>query len=124
MIAAGVVLALAAPAAGQAAPRCEAPAPKFDAGSKFAGEVRQVIDHQTLCVGRAPNPDTWVKVQLTDLAEVERPGWRARSALRRVALGKYAVCTVSRPDYAETDPVPAVCRVAGVSVGGRARKAN
>lgn len=122
LIAAAFVLGFGLPAAAHAAPGCSGDAPKFKQGAKFAGEVRQIIDGQTICVGRAANPQTWIKVRLSDLNGVTNPsGWNARRALRRLGLGKYAVCTVShRPDSNRpAAPVAAVCRVAGVSLAGR-----
>lgn len=123
-LAAALVLGLGLPAAAHAAPECRAAAPKFDPGAKFAGEVRQVIDGQTLCVGRAPHPETWIRVRLSDLdARQPKARW-ARNALRRVAQDKYAVCTVSGDRYTAADPVPAICRVAGVTIAGRVKKAT
>ena len=126
LLAAVVLGALALPAAAQAA-ACRDQTPKFAPGAKFAGDVRHIIDGQTICVGRARNPETWIRVRLADLGDLKRPAsWSAKRTLSRLSLGKYAVCTVSRRTRAQSpaQPVTAVCRVAGVSLAGRVRKAN
>lgn len=93
-----LLLTVVATAAVMASPpamaACQETSPAFARGAKFAGEIRDIIDGQTICVGRTPDPDAWVRVRLSDM-DLKNPGSRsARRALSRLGLGKYAVCTI------------------------------
>ncbi|HEX6859952.1 MAG TPA: hypothetical protein VF138_07100 [Caulobacteraceae bacterium] len=117
--AAAFVLVMGLPLAARAASCPEQP-PVFSAGAKFAGEVRQVLDGRTICIGHSRAESSWFAVRLVDLHPDKPTSRGARRALGREGLGKYVVCTVAAPsDPTASTPLPAVCRVAGVSLGLR-----
>ena len=115
---------------GQAlADPCEAPVAGFRAGQAFAGTVRYVGDGDSICVGSAANPASWIEVRLADFyaPELREPGGEAaRSAMIGMARGRSAQCTAVSGDHGRVvsyDRVIAVCRVGGVSLGDMMRRA-
>lgn len=119
-----IMFSWAAPA--QADP-CEGPLPSA-AGQKFEGLVRYVGDGDSLCVGQAADPGTWIEVRLADFdaPELHAPeGRRAKALLEQVAFGHRARCE-ARPGRSgrviSHDRVIAVCRVDGRSIGDLLRE--
>lgn len=113
--------ALLAPTVALADP-CEAPLPR--AGAPFAGTVRYVGDGDSLCVGNASDPKTWIEVRVADFhaPELHAPGGReAKSALERIAFGKPIQCVAGKRSY---DRVVANCSVSGTSVADLMRRAG
>lgn len=112
---------ISAPGLAQADP-CEAPLPRK--GEAFAGQVRYVGDGDSLCVGRSPDPATWVEVRVADFyaPELSDPGGReAKAALERIAMGRRAACIAGHRSW---DRVVAVCEIGGRSVGDLMRSAG
>ena len=94
---------------------CEADLPKR--GTSFTGEVRYIVDGDSLCVGTNANPRTWIEVRLADFfaPELSKPGGEAAKAtLRGIAYGRNVVCRAGRRSY---DRVVARCTLSGRSVG-------
>ena len=88
---------LCAPAVAFADP-CEGPLPRT-AGAEFSGVVRYVGDGDSLCVGNASDPSTWIEVRLADFNAPELHadgGAAARIALERLAMGQNAQCVATR----------------------------
>lgn len=114
-----IMFSWAAPA--QADP-CEGRLPSA-AGQKFEGLVRYVGDGDSLCVGQAGDPRTWIEVRLADFdaPELHAPeGRRAKALLKQVAFGRRAECEAHRGHGGRVisyDRVIAVCRVDGRSIG-------
>lgn len=103
---------------------CEADLPR--PGTSFEGPVRYVGDGDMLCVevGGRSQGSTWIEVRVADFSapELNQPGgMAARDTLRRIAMGRRAVCSAGRRSY---DRVVAVCRIGGVSVGDLMRQAG
>jgi micrococcal nuclease len=122
-----VGLALASPAA---ADPCKAipdkgPMPAYlKPGSTFSGPVSYVGDGDSLCVALGPSPTDWVEVRIADFyaPELHEPGGKeAKGALERFAKGRRVECVAQHRSY---DRVVAVCRLQGVSLGGRMRAAG
>lgn len=111
-----VAAALALPAR---ADPCEAPLPRR--GTTFAGPVTYIGDGDSLCV---TTPAGQVEVRLADFnaPELPEPGGReARDTLRRLVMGRRAVCRAGRRSY---DRVVALCEVGGTSIGDLMRRAG
>lgn len=108
---------------------CEAPLPSRE-GATFSGTVKYVGDGDSLCVGTGNNGDQWIEVRLADFdaPELHSPGGQqGKTFLESQALGKAAVCTVTKGRNGKTisyDRVIAVCRVGGTSIGDLLRKAG
>jgi endonuclease YncB( thermonuclease family) len=109
---------------------CTAPVNHFRPGDRFVGQVRYVGDGDSICIGRSPNPRTWVEVRLADFyaPELHAPGgeW-AKATMMRLARGRMAMCTAQIGDHGRVtsyDRVIAVCRINGVSLGDQMRRAS
>ena len=108
---------------------CTAPVSGYSSGTVITGTIRYVGDGDSLCIGRTPDPRTWLEVRLHGWSapELNEPGGkRARAALERLR-GLPAVCTVRRGRNGRTasyDRVIASCSVAGVPVAERMRRAG
>lgn len=106
---------------------CEGRLPSV-AGQKFEGLVRYVGDGDSLCVGQAADPGTWIEVRLADFdaPELHAPeGRRAKTLLELVALGGNVRCEAVRGRNGRVvshDRVIAVCRVDGRSIGDLLRE--
>jgi endonuclease YncB( thermonuclease family) len=121
LLALGALSALLLPSVALADP-CEGPLP--NAGATFAGTVRYVGDGDGLCVGKGPDPRTWIEVRVADFyaPELSEPGGQAaKAALQRIALGKGTVCRAGRRSY---DRVVATCTIGGRSVGELMRRSG
>lgn len=123
------IVGLALPAIAHADP-CEGPLP-YRAGETFSGTVRDVGDGDSLCVGQASNPNTWIEVRLADFnaPELRSPqGPRAKAALERIALGHTAQCVAGggrRGNVVTSyDRVIATCRINGRRIGDLMREAG
>ena len=117
LILALAVMALATPAlaARPDTDHCRAALPAR--GATFAGIVRYVGDGDMLCVGPGPDPSVLIEVRVADFYAPElhqAGGVEARDALRRLALGKRAVCVADHRSY---DRIVARCEIGGQSVG-------
>ena len=104
---------------------CEAELPK--AGTEFSGVVSYIIDGDGLCVG---DERGGIEVRLADFDAVElsEPGGpEAKSALHRIAYGRFISCVAGRRSYDRTVAhcvldsrgVGDLMREAGVPEGGR-----
>lgn len=112
---------------------CEAvplngPLPAYLAkGKTFTGPATYIADGDGLCVevGRKGDHTTWVEVRLADFFAGElydEGGQQARDTLALITGRKHLVCTSEgRKNY---DRVIAVCRIGGVSIGDRMRRAG
>lgn len=106
---------------------CEGRLPSV-AGQKFEGLVRYVGDGDSLCVGQAADPGTWIEVRLADFnaPELHAPeGRRAKALLEQVAFGRRARCEARLGRSGRVishDRVIAVCRVDGRSIGDLLRE--
>jgi micrococcal nuclease len=112
-------LVLASPAL---ADPCTAPLPP--AGTEFSGVVRYVGDGDSLCVGPAADPTTWIEVRLADFyaPELRAPGGEAAKAtLTQLVKGRHAACAAGRRSY---DRVVAQCTVNGHDIGNLMRAAG
>lgn len=95
---------------------CEAPVSHFRAGDTFSGTIRYVGDGDSLCVGRSPDPATWIEVRLGDFDAPElgeRRGEEAKAFLSE-HLGEDVTCVAGggrRGRVVSYDRVIAVCRV-------------
>jgi endonuclease YncB( thermonuclease family) len=129
-LAAALYAAAPAHAARPDTDHCRAPLPAR--GATFAGEVRYVGDGDMICVGPGPDERTWIEVRLADFYAIElnSPGGReARDTLRRLALGKRAVCVAGARSWDRTvarcvidgQAVGDLMRAAGQAEGGRGR---
>ncbi len=123
-------LLFAALAGRAAADPCEAipeegPLPAYLAfGARFSGPVVEVLDGDSLCVAVGPGHKDWVEVRLADFyapESSEAAGALAKAALRRIALGKTAVCVAGLKTY---DRVAARCQVDGRPIGDLMREAR
>jgi endonuclease YncB( thermonuclease family) len=93
-------------------------------GRNFSGRVTYVGDGDSLCVALGALPSRWVEVRLDDFyaPELASPeGQRAKSALRRLALGQQLLCNGEKQSY---DRVIAHCTLRGRSVGDLMREAG
>jgi len=121
---AGALLAVAAllVAAPARADPCEGRLPNR-IGERFSGVVRYVGDGDSLCVGDARDPATWIEVRLADhdAAELNRPGGRAaRERLVALVMGRRLSCEIVRGRNGRTtswDRVIARCRLDGRPLG-------
>lgn len=98
---------------------CEAPLPRE--GITFAGPVTYVGDGDSLCI---TTPAGQVEIRLADFnaPELQEPGGRdARETLRRLVMGRRAICRAGRRSY---DRVVARCEVGGISIGDLMRRAG
>lgn len=99
-------------------------------GHVVSGPVRYVGDGDSLCVGRAADPASWVEIRLADFnaPELNAPGGRAaRAALERLTKGRTLICTAVRGRGGRAvsyDRLIAVCRLSGVSLADRLRAAG
>ncbi|AQR63184.1 nuclease [Brevundimonas sp. LM2] len=125
------ILALAVlvvPAVACADP-CEGRLPT-QAGQGFGGLVRYVGDGDSLCVGEAADPRTWVEVRLADFdaPELHSPTGRAdRDRLSRLVQGRRLSCTAVRGRSGRIivyDRVIAQCRLDGRGLGDLLRAAG
>lgn len=122
----GAALAAAAPVSAAADP-CRGPLPARP-GESFAGLVRYVGDGDSLCVGAAEDPATWIEVRIADFDAPElgqAGGERAKALLAAVALGRHATCIASAGRTGRVvvyDRVVAVCRVGGRPLGDLLRE--
>ena len=125
---AGAFLFLLSPVIAWADP-CEGALPRR-AGETFAGEVRYIGDGDSLCVGQADNPNTWIEVRLADFnsPELQTPaGPAAKAALERIAMGRTAQCVAGggrSRRVVSYDRVIAVCRIGGRRIGALMREAG
>ena len=125
----GVLLALAAFTDVKADP-CEAPVHGYAPGTLFDGVVRYVGDGDNLCVGRSGDPASWIEVRLVNwfAPELDQAGGvAARDQLRRLTMGRRAICVVERGFSGRTsdhDRVFARCRVEGRDVGALMQSAG
>ncbi len=109
---------------------CTAPITGYHAGQTFTGQVRYVGDGDSICIGQAANPATWIEVRLVDYfaPELNEPGGReAKRKMDSLACGRPAVCTVRRGHNGRTssyDRVIASCSINGVHVGELMRRAG
>lgn len=96
-------------------------------GQVFSGPVSYVADGDGLCiaVGRSGDRSRWVEVRLGDYYAGElydEGGQTAKDTLARITRGQRIVCTSQgRKTY---DRVVAICRIGGVSLGERMRRAG
>jgi micrococcal nuclease len=93
-------------------------------GSTFSGPVSYVGDGDSLCVALGPSPADWVEVRIADFyaPELHEPGGQeAKAALEWIARGRRVECVAQHRSY---DRVVAVCRLQGVSLGYRMRRAG
>ena len=124
MIAVLIMCSWAAPAK---ADPCEGHLPSA-AGQKFEGLIRYVGDGDSLCVGQAADPRTWIEVRVADFnaPELHAPeGRRAKMLLEQVAFGRRAQCEARRGRSGRVishDRVIAVCRVDDQSIGDLLRE--
>lgn len=98
--------------------------PYLSPGSTFSGPVVYVGDGDSLCVAVGQGPQNWVEVRLEDFyaPELHDPaGPAAKRTLKRIAMGKRAVC---RADHQSYDRVVARCEIGGRSVGDLMRAAG
>jgi endonuclease YncB( thermonuclease family) len=118
---AALALCALAPAVAFADP-CTSELPRR-AGDTFTGTVRYVGDGDSLCIGAADNPSTWIEVRLGDFDAPElrsADGRRSKQFLEQVALGRLAQCRAVRGRSGRVivyDRVIAVCSVGGRSIG-------
>lgn len=115
----GLVVACTAAATSAEADPCEAPLPRQ--GTTFAGPVTYIGDGDSLCI---TTPAGQIEVRLADFnaPELQEPGGReARETLRRLVMGRRAVCRAGRRSY---DRVVARCEVGGTSIGDLMRRAG
>ncbi|MCX7359932.1 MAG: nuclease [Alphaproteobacteria bacterium] len=124
-----IAICLAAlPAAAWADP-CEGALPRR-AGETFSGQVRYIGDGDSLCVGNAADPSTWIEVRLADFNAPELHadgGAAARTALERLAMGQNAECVATRGRNRRVvsyDRVIATCRIGGHRIGDALRAAG
>lgn len=112
------VLGAVLPGSARADP-CEAPLPRQ--GTTFIGPVTYVGDGDSLCV---TTPAGQVEIRLADFnaPELQEPGGRdARETLRRLVMGRRAICRAGRRSY---DRVVARCEVGGTGIGDLMRRAG
>lgn len=101
---------------------CTAPVSGYRAGQVIDGLVWYSGDGDSLCVGKSPNPATWIEIREADWMAPElneRGGREAKRVMDRL-VGRHAVCTVRRGHNGSTrsyDRVIAACRVDGVPIG-------
>lgn len=110
-----LILVLALAATPALAHPCKAKLPPK--GATFAGEVRYLMDGDTLCVGPGADPVTWVPVRLADFYAPEKSepgGAQATTALREIAFGQWVVCT---GQHASFERRVAVCELGGFPLG-------
>jgi len=119
---------VAVPAAAQADP-CEGRLPSR-AGETFSGVVRYVGDGDSLCVGHASDPGTWIEVRLSDFnaPELHSPtGRAARDRLSGLVRGRVLECVAVRGRIGRVvvyDRVIASCRLNGRRIGDLLRAAG
>lgn len=88
-------------------------------GATFAGQVRLIIDGDSLCVGNSADPRTWVEVRMSDFDAPETAdgdGPAAKSALSRLAAGRAVQCVIQTGRSGRVtsyDRVLASCRLPG-----------
>lgn len=95
-------------------------------GRTFSGPVVYVGDGDSLCVQTMAGVGGagWVEVRIADFyaPELNAPGGRAaRDTLSGIAMGRRVSCTAQRRSW---DRVVAGCRLDGVSLGDRMRRAG
>lgn len=116
------------PAAARADP-CEGPLPTV-AGRTFSRPVRYVGDGDSLCIGRSPNPKSWIEVRLADFDAPELHdvgGRRAKALLQRVTRGRQLVCRATPGRSGRVvvyDRVIAACTLGGRWLGDVLRAAS
>lgn len=108
---------------------CTAPVSGHRPGQIITGQVRYVGDGDSLCVGKSPDPRTWIEIRIADWSapELNEPGGGAAKAVLAGTLGKPARCTVRRGRNGRTTSygrVIASCRIAGMSVRERMKRAG
>lgn len=127
-----LLLALALVSAAVATPAladpCTAAVTGLRPGAPIVGQVRHVIDGDSLCVGPSADPRTWVEIRLANWFAPElhgdQGGREAKAALASIADGRPARCTVARGYDGRTysyDRVIATCAVSGHDVAGQLR---
>jgi micrococcal nuclease len=103
----------------------EGPMPAYLAfGATFSGRVVDVLDGDSLCVAVGPEHKDWVEVRLADFyapEASEAAGPAAKAALKRITLGRTAICVAGMRTY---DRVAARCQVAGRPIGDVMREAH
>lgn len=108
-------------------------------GVTFSGPAVYVGDGDSLCIdvgtrkplssvfewgSRPTKSDDWVEVRLADFyaPELHDAGGReAKTALERIVRGKRLTCVAEHRGY---DRMVATCRIDGVSIGDRMRRAG
>ena len=101
---------------------CTAPIPA--AGTAIEGTVRYIIDGDGLCVGRSPDPSTWVEIRIADFYAAElhdAGGLEAKRTLERLTFGRQIRCLAGKRSY---DRTVARCTVAAGDVGDLMRSAG
>lgn len=110
-------IGLAWPAIAVADP-CEGVLPR-NAGVRFTGTVRYVVDGDGFCVGASADPSTWIEVRTADFNAAEystREGRDGQRLAQAALMGQPIVCTstAGRSGRVITyDRVLAVCSVRG-----------
>lgn len=116
-----MALVLATPCAARADP-CTGPLPR--PGTAFTGPVRYVGDGDSLCVGPSADPSSWIEIRLADFYAPElhaAGGAQAKAALASITRGRTLDCVAGRRSY---DRVVAQCRLDGVAISDRLRRAG
>ncbi|MDO9334868.1 MAG: nuclease [Caulobacter sp.] len=134
IIAAPVALFALAIACPALADPCEAIQPSgalpawVKPGAPFAGQVRYVIDGDSLCVGSSPNPGQWVEVRLADFYAAElraQGGPEAKALLQRLAGEREIQCVVAPHGRVRSfDRIVATCRFRGHDLSDLMRAAG
>ncbi len=97
-------------------------------GVIVSGPVRHVGDGDSLCIGQSADPAAWIEIRLADFyaPELHAPGGReAKAALSTLTDGEILTCTaVRRGRVVSYDRLVAICRIGGVSLGDRLRRAG
>lgn len=106
-----IMFSWAAPA--QADP-CEGPLPSA-AGQKFEGLVRYVGDGDSLCVGQAADPGTWIEVRLADF---DAPELHAPEGRRAVEQRRYLSKSRSATER-DARPVLGAADASSLTIGNR-----
>ncbi|AXA37958.1 thermonuclease family protein [Rhizobium leguminosarum] len=108
---------------------CEARRPG-QAGVQFSGAVRYVGDGDSLCVGKTPDPNSWIEVRLADFNAPELnqdQGPVGKAVLERVALHRDVTCTTERGRSGRVvsfDHVIARCHIGSQGIGELLRRAG
>lgn len=93
-------------------------------GAVFSGPVVTVLDGDSLCVARGPDPMQWVEVRVADFyaPEIRAPGGvQAKATLERLTIGRKVTCTAEKRSF---DRVVAVCRLGSATLGDLMRRAG